>query len=93
MSAPRTNLDRQKRRHIGPLIGIAVVTVFAVLLIVYWLFEEAWYADPRSPSAAETMPTSPLPPEVTTPAPATGNGPQTAPIAPQPQPQGTPGAP
>ena len=28
MSAPDTNLERQRRRHIGPLIGMAVAAIF-----------------------------------------------------------------
>ncbi len=45
MSAPRTNFSTQKRRHRGPLIGMALVALFGVLLIVYWIFEEAATAD------------------------------------------------
>lgn len=41
MSAPQTNLEKQRRRHRGPLIGMALVAVFGVGLIAYWLFEEA----------------------------------------------------
>lgn len=93
MSSPRTNLERDKRRHIGPLIGTAVVTIFAVLLIIYWLFEEVQESDPAAPIGEQDMPASPLPPDTTSPAQATEPGQQTAPIAPQPQPQGTPGAP
>tara|TARA_R110002049_G_scaffold10127_3_gene50446 strand:+ start:154811 stop:155062 length:252 start_codon:yes stop_codon:yes gene_type:complete len=40
MSSPDTNLDKQKRRHAGPLIGMAVVTVLAIAIIVYWVGEE-----------------------------------------------------
>ena len=49
MSAPRTNIETQARRHRGPLIGMALVVIFGVTLIVYWLLEEAATADtPRS---------------------------------------------
>ncbi len=41
MSAPQTNLEKQRRRHRGPLIGMALVALFGVGLILYWLFEEA----------------------------------------------------
>ncbi len=41
MSAPQTNIEKQRRRHRGPLIGMALVVVFGVLLITWWLFEEA----------------------------------------------------
>jgi hypothetical protein len=41
MSAPQTNIEKQRRRHRGPLIGMALVVLFGVLLITWWLFEEA----------------------------------------------------
>lgn len=41
MSAPRTNFETEKRRHMGPLIGMAAMVIFGVGLIVYWQFEEA----------------------------------------------------
>jgi hypothetical protein len=41
MSAPKTNIDKQKRRHWAPLLGMALVALFGVALIVYWQFEEA----------------------------------------------------
>ncbi|MEX3314679.1 hypothetical protein [Sulfitobacter sp. PS-8MA] len=40
MSPPDTNLKKQERRHIGPLIGIALVVIFGVGIIVYWTGEE-----------------------------------------------------
>lgn len=51
MSAPRTNLETEKRRHIGPLLGMAAVVIFAVGLIIYWQFEEA--AQGNSPDPTE----------------------------------------
>lgn len=45
MSAPKTNIETQKRRHFGPLLGMALVAVFGVGLIVYWQFEEAAQGD------------------------------------------------
>jgi len=36
MSAPKTNIETQQRRHKGPLIGMAVVVVFALSLLL-WL--------------------------------------------------------
>lgn len=51
MSSPHTDIRTQRRRHRGPLIGMAVVVLFGVLLIVYWLFEEA--ADANPPVGAE----------------------------------------
>lgn len=45
MSAPKTNLETEKRRHMGPLLGMAAVVIFGVGLIVYWQFEEAAKGD------------------------------------------------
>ena len=49
MSAPNTNLDKQRRRHWGPLIGMAVVVIFGVVMIFFWLGEEAAQSDPAAP--------------------------------------------
>lgn len=51
MSAPKTNLETEKRRHKGPLIGMAVVVIFAVGLIIYWQFEEAAQGNSPTPDA------------------------------------------
>lgn len=43
MSAPDTNLDRQKSRHRGVLIGLGAVVAFSVALFLalnVWLAEE-----------------------------------------------------
>ena len=45
MSAPRTNAERQKRRHIVPLLGLLPVVALAVGLILHWQFEEAALGD------------------------------------------------
>lgn len=39
MSAPHTNVKKQRRRHKGPLIGLGLVVLFGVGLILYWIFE------------------------------------------------------
>ena len=62
MSAPQTNLEKQERRHRGPLIGIAVALIIAVLAAVYFLGagevqDDA--ADPDgTPAAVESEATS-----------------------------------
>ncbi|WP_308914919.1 hypothetical protein [Jannaschia sp. LMIT008] len=33
MSAPNTNLEKQEKRHAGPLIGITACIVFAAIII------------------------------------------------------------
>ncbi len=40
MSAPQTNIEKQKRRHWAPLVGSALVAVFGVLMILWWMTEE-----------------------------------------------------
>lgn len=39
MSSPDTNITKQKRRHRGPLIGMAIVAVLAIGLILFWIGE------------------------------------------------------
>lgn len=39
MSSPDTNLKKQKRRHRGPLIGMALVAIFGIGLILFWIGE------------------------------------------------------
>lgn len=34
MSSPRTNLEKQTKRHRGPLIGIGLATLFGAILAV-----------------------------------------------------------
>lgn len=55
MSAPRTNIETQKRRHRGPLIGMAVVVLFALALIAYWLLDEA--SEARNPIGTDRQTT------------------------------------
>ncbi len=45
MSAPDTNVDKQAKRHAGPIIGIAAGIVLAILLLVVYLFYIATPAD------------------------------------------------
>lgn len=53
MSAPHTDPEKEARRHRGPLIGMAAVVLFGVVLIVYWIFEEVATSDPPEPPRAE----------------------------------------
>lgn len=41
MTPPDTNLKKQKRRHWGPLVGMALVVIIGVGVILYWIAEEA----------------------------------------------------
>jgi len=68
MSPPDINLERQKRRHRGPLIGMALGLVVAVGLVVFWAMREN--AAP-SESAVGTMVPMPGPEALPTEAPTT----------------------
>ena len=46
MSQPEDDLQSQKRRHKGPLIGMAAVLIFAAGLFVWWLTYEVAESDP-----------------------------------------------
>lgn len=67
MSAPQTNIEKQKRRHIVPLIGIGLAALFGVFLILSWGFGEVIEADPvqrdQLPDAAAPAPVSDIPPD------------------------------
>lgn len=93
MSAPDTNVERQKRRHIVPLIGIGIAAVFGVVLIVYWIFEEVSAADPVTQDEVTEAPATGIAPEVTQPAPSADPGTQPTPLAPAPTPQEGSGTP
>lgn len=62
MSAPKTNIEKQQRRHWAPLLGMGLVALFGVGLIIYWLGEEVADSDPPPQETHETMPgTGPAP--------------------------------
>lgn len=46
----RPDLRRERERHAGPLIGIALVVIFAVALIFWWMMDEA--ADAPGPASS-----------------------------------------
>ena len=53
MSAPKTNIEKQKKRHKGPLFGIKGVMIFAAVLLaglLIWLVYEG--NEPRESDAA-----------------------------------------
>lgn len=45
MSHSENNMERQKRRHKGPLIGFAVLGILVVGLIIWWLAAEFGRSD------------------------------------------------
>lgn len=53
MSQPEPDLERQKRRHAGPLIGITAVLAFVAIIFVWWFGSEA--VDGNAPVGAETQ--------------------------------------
>lgn len=52
MAAPDTNLEKQKRRHRGPLIGMGVSVVFVAVLL-FWLFGTDSVETPPDGSGSE----------------------------------------
>jgi hypothetical protein len=60
MSAPKTNIETQKRRHVGPLIGMALVVIFAVGIILWWQFEEAAQGDSPGSEFSDSPDTRPI---------------------------------
>lgn len=53
MSAPQTNIDRQKKRHRGPLLGIGAVVAFALALLLglsVWLTDDAMPLPENTPT-------------------------------------------
>ena len=57
MSAPDTNIDRQKKRHRGPLIGIAIGALFAFVLFGYFMSEQLDADAPLTDEAAGAVAT------------------------------------
>lgn len=88
MSAPDTNLHKQKVRHRGPLMGIAAVLAVVVVLFVGYLAyvadtgDEATVPPTTEATPAESMPAEGIP---VTPMTTPDAGPQvTEPVAPPP---------
>ncbi len=51
MSHSENNMDRQVKRHKGPLFGFIAIIVFVAVLLVWWLGAEVEQApDPAVPS-------------------------------------------
>lgn len=46
MSAPQTNIEKQQRRHRGPLVGMVVAVIAVGIGFVWWLGYEAAESDP-----------------------------------------------
>lgn len=52
MSAPQTNIEKQKRWHRGPLVGMAAGLIFVGLMFL-WLTGAFGPDDPAAPVATE----------------------------------------
>ena len=79
MTPPDSNLDKQKKRHRGPLWGIAAVLVLVALLFLGYLTYVADTDPPEEPPAdAETLPEG------------EGMPAEGAPVTPQDDPDGAP---
>lgn len=83
----RPDLRRDRERHAGPLIGIALVVIFAVAIIFWWMMDEA--ADAPGPGNDVTIEQNDIAPPA-----AEGEGatdlPDPAPDATTPEPDVTP---
>lgn len=66
MSAPDTDLQKQRRRHRGPLIGIALVLIVVALGFVWWLGEEVAQAPEQPVPQTELAPPVATEPEIET---------------------------
>lgn len=53
MSAPQTNIETQKRRHRGPIIGIVLVVIFALVLLFVQMMYVAEDGTPVDNGAAQ----------------------------------------
>jgi hypothetical protein len=79
MGAPDTNIQKQKRRHAGPLIGLSAILVIVLLGFVWWVADEA-----DEPGGAEDAVQTQADPVVDTGANSTSEvAPEVAPEAPQ----------
>lgn len=56
MSAPDTNIEKQEKRHAGPLIGMAAGVVFAAILLVAFLTMQAGPDDEVADDAVVVAP-------------------------------------
>ena len=57
MSAPDTNVEKQKRFHKGPLIGMAAAVVFALTLLILWLTYEVEGSESSNENTNPEVPT------------------------------------
>ena len=58
MAPHDTNTRKEARRHAGPLIGMALVVLFGLGLILYWIFGVTEGPD-EAPNSAIEQPAAP----------------------------------
>jgi hypothetical protein len=64
MSAPRTNLEKQRKRHWGPLTGIvAMLVLVSVLITVYMVYLADTDTPEQAPVTTQAPAIAPLPAE------------------------------
>ena len=95
MSSPKTDLEKQKRRHIGPLAGISIALAVALAMFVGYMYYSV-DSEPAVDAPAEPaeLPETGLPAEGTQTDPLTPTGPSAPQVieeAPAPEPQPIPG--
>jgi len=72
MSAPQTNVERQKRRHKGPIVGISAGLAFVVLLVLGYGWLSGSSDTITLPQQETTIPTTePMADPAAPPAPST----------------------
>lgn len=59
MSAPNTNIEKQKRRHKAPLIALAIVVLVVIGLMALWIVDLS--AEAPGPNGAQA-PLAEVPP-------------------------------
>lgn len=69
MSAPNTNLEKQEKRHAGPLIGITAGIAFVAVILLGYIFFIATPADdtPDNTPTGEAVPGDPIAPQINAP--------------------------
>ena len=53
MSAPHTDIDKQQRRHKGPIWGMVAVVVVALLALFWWMSADENAEDQAAPEVTE----------------------------------------
>lgn len=90
MSASKTNLDKQKRRHFGPLIGITLALLVAGGLLFGYMVYTADTEDAAPATQIQTDDPSTLPAQSTPATPLEQADPAPSVIAPAPTPDPAP---